>query len=215
MFLTLSSLQNIMMMCFVLLSIISSVWVRSVVSGQTPLKEDQAGLPAGRGGVLRRRHLEHLVRPRPDHRRPRHGQGTTVWPSLEIKRSSGLACFICESFPPPPCCRAEWGQTGPPACPRSPAPAQDTAPRHPPAEGRQRLFWPQQGEPPVSTHSTVFNLRGKNLYYSIIQRSSCQDGDKDVDVMCVSVFPFWPLQCRRSWRRAAPPPETLPMPPPR
>lgn len=48
--------------------------------------------------MLRRRHLEHLVRPRPDHRRPRHGQGTRivvdVWTCLSSSSSSVCVCVV-------------------------------------------------------------------------------------------------------------------------
>lgn len=47
-----------------------------VLEGEASVQTDQAGLPAGGRGVLRWRHLEHLVRPRPHRGRPRHGQGT-------------------------------------------------------------------------------------------------------------------------------------------
>lgn len=50
----------------------------SSVSGEAEVEEDEAGLSAGRRGVLRRRHLEHLVRPRPDRRGPCYGQGTSI-----------------------------------------------------------------------------------------------------------------------------------------
>lgn len=49
-----------------------------LLEGEAPVQADQAGLPAGGRRVLRRRYLEHLVRPRPHRGRPRHGQGTGV-----------------------------------------------------------------------------------------------------------------------------------------
>lgn len=52
--------------------------MRWCVAGEAQVEEDQAGMSAGGGRVLRRRHLEHLVRPRPDHRRPRDGQGSVL-----------------------------------------------------------------------------------------------------------------------------------------
>lgn len=67
------------------------------VSGQAEVEEDEAGLPAGRRGVLRRRHLEHLVRPRPDHCGPSYGQGTcivTAHPFGHSRRSASLLLIV-------------------------------------------------------------------------------------------------------------------------
>lgn len=58
--------------------------------------------------------------------------------------SSSVRACVCACHP------TEWRQAASPAGPRVQASAQDPSPGHPPAEGRQRLLWPQQGEPPVS-----------------------------------------------------------------
>lgn len=58
--------------------------MRLCCSGEAQVEEDQAGLSAGRRGVLRRRHLEHLVRPWPHRGGPRHGQGTRLVVSICI-----------------------------------------------------------------------------------------------------------------------------------
>lgn len=110
-----------------------------LLKGEASVQTDQAGLPAGGRGVLRRWHLEHLVRPGPHRGRPGHGQGT------------GGDCR-CWGFPPfhfhPPILihwvstPAGQQQAGPPACPCAPPPSQGPPLGHPPAKGHQRLVWP-------------------------------------------------------------------------
>lgn len=63
-------------------------------------------------------------------------------------RTAFLCCALCSYTSV--CSPAERQQAGSPAGSCAQASAQDPSPGHPPAEGRQRLVRPQQGEPPVS-----------------------------------------------------------------
>lgn len=119
----------------------------------------------------------------------------TLLLNLRTKTSS-----LTECCPPP-----ERRPAGPEAVPRVQASAQDPSPRHPPAERRQRLLRPQQGEPPVSDNtlqfvSHVLDMKSFSVNSSVSAGihvvAQCDRGVCVSSVKCVCVF-----VCQRAHHR--------------